>query len=48
MLMFSKKSVADICFESEYNDFTSFSRAFKKRFGTSPGSYRNGTVRSKQ
>lgn len=48
MLMFSKNSVTDICFESGYNDFSSFSRAFKKRFGTSPRNYRNGTVRSRQ
>ncbi len=36
----SQKSLTEICFESGYNNFSHFSRSFKKKFGKSPREYR--------
>ena len=40
MLVISKISTAEICYASGFNDFSNFSRAFKKKFGHSPSEYR--------
>lgn len=40
MLVISKFSTAEICYASGFNDFSNFSRAFKKKFELSPSEYR--------
>jgi len=41
LLMHSDMSSTEICFESGFNDYSNFSRSFKKKFGVSPGEFRN-------
>ena len=41
LLMHSDMSVTEICYESGFNDYSNFSRNFKKKFGVSPGQFRN-------
>jgi two-component system response regulator YesN len=41
LLIISDFSSMEICYASGFNDFSNFSRAFKKRFSLSPSSYRN-------
>lgn len=33
--------ITDVCFQSGFNSFSSFSRAFKKQYGITPSAYRN-------
>lgn len=40
LVMFSDKSITQICTESGFNDYANFIRKFKLRFGESPGKYR--------
>lgn len=39
-LCYSNHSISDICYELNFNDIASFSKAFKKHFGSSPASFR--------
>jgi len=39
-LTLSESSISDICFTSGFNDFSSFSRAFRKHYNKSPSEYR--------
>lgn len=41
LLIIGEFSSTEICYTSGFNDFSSFSRAFKKRFSVSPLEYRN-------
>ncbi len=41
LLMHSDMSATEICYESGFNDYSNFSRSFKKKFGISPGQFRN-------
>jgi AraC-like DNA-binding protein len=41
LLVHSDMSATEICFESGFNDYANFSRSFKKKFGVSPGQFRN-------
>ena len=38
--------VTDVCFQSGFNSFSSFSRSFKRHFGVTPTTYRNQHNRS--
>lgn len=40
LLMFTKRSVEDICHEVGYDDVATFYKLFRRRFGTSPSRYR--------
>jgi len=40
LLMFTNRSVEDICHEVGYDDVATFYRLFRRRFGTSPSRYR--------
>ena len=40
LVLFSDKSITQICTESGFNDYANFIRRFKLRFGDSPGKYR--------
>lgn len=40
LLLISDYSSTEICYNSGFNDFSNFSRAFKKRFSASPCEYR--------
>lgn len=44
LLRFSKKSVADIAYETGFSSPAIFSRAFKQHFGFSASQYRNGAA----
>ena len=41
LLVEQSLSIADVCFESGFNNFSHFSRLFKKSTGMSPSQYRN-------
>ena len=41
LLIHSDMSSIEICYESGFNDYSNFSRSFKKKFGVSPGTFRN-------
>jgi len=41
LLIISDFSSTEICYTSGFNDFSSFSRAFKKKFFISPSEYRS-------
>lgn len=40
LLIFSKQSVSEICYESGFEDYAGFMRNFKKRFKMPPGQFR--------
>ena len=48
LLIISDFSSTEICYTSGFNDFSNFSRAFKKRFSMSPSEYRNKNISDKQ
>ena len=41
MMLNTRASITDICFESGFENFSHFSRSFKKHYGLSPREYRN-------
>ena len=41
LLVISSFSSTEICYTSGFNDFSNFSRAFRKQFAVSPSEYRN-------
>ncbi len=40
LLMFTNRSVEDICHEAGYDDVATFYKLFRRRFGTSPSRFR--------
>lgn len=44
LLIISDFSSTEICYTAGFNDFSGFSRAFKKRFSMSPSKYRNKNI----
>ncbi len=43
LIIYSKEQISDIALNMGYLEISSFSKAFKKRFGISPNEYRKGT-----
>lgn len=44
LIKLNTKSLADICFQTGFNDQAYFSRVFKNQFGCSPSTYKKDNI----